>query len=63
MGSPSLVTSLKTTLGKDGLARHAIGASLLCLACAAGTVPVQAQTSANVTINVSSRITNVPSEG
>jgi hypothetical protein len=41
----------------------ALGASLLCLACAGGAVPVLAQTSANVTVNVSSGLANVPAEG
>ena len=63
MQSPSLDMSLNVASRKGGLARHALGASLLCLACAAATVPVLAQTSASVTINVSSRITNVPAEG
>ena len=63
MQSPSLDMSLNVASRKGGLARHAIGASLLCLACAAGTVPVLAQTSANVTVNVSSGLANVPAEG
>jgi hypothetical protein len=63
MGSTSLDMSLNVASRKGGLARHAIGASLLCLACAAGTVPVLAQTSANVTVNVSSGLANVPAEG
>jgi len=63
MQSPSLDMSLNVASRKGGLARHAIGASLLCLACAAGTVPVLAQTSANVTVNVSSGLANVPVEG
>jgi hypothetical protein len=55
--------SMKVTSRKRRCAPHAISAGLLCLACVAGAVPVLAQTSANVTVNVSSGIANVPPEG
>jgi hypothetical protein len=54
MESPSLDMIMKVTSGKRRFAPHATSASLLFLACAAGAVPVLAQTSANVTINLSS---------
>jgi len=63
MGSTSLDMSLTVASRNGGLARHALSASLLCLACATGAVPVLAQTSANVTVNVSSGLANVPAEG
>ena len=63
MVSTSLDMSLNVASRKGSPARHALSASLLCLACATGAVPVLAQTSANVTVNVSSGLANIPAEG